>query len=738
MDAFGRDEYEINWKNTTCELDENILYNLNGIAGLRVSRDSVIFDRNLIVGRTLGVAIGISHCLIKIRSDVFPSSPCSLRELFEGLARNRSIQRLCLVHLDVTQVDVFAIMLPFFEHNHNLRCVEILWSNMSQRTASFITALSKCKRLERIVLFNNDYGINQTRGVIASLRGHPNLLELDLGGDVEMSTATRMGGCAELAVLLCHSTSNLLSLQLSSCDIDDASLAVLSKSLAKSKCIKKINVFSNGEDEITEIGWKSFSAALSSPTCPLEIISLDSTRISDEGVISVGNLLTVNVTVKHLNLTGSDLITSEGWQRFARCLSNPNIALEELDVGRCHNIDGEVEVGLDDEGAIAIGESLAMNTTLKKLDMSHNFNVTSDGWIQFFHVLLHSKCSLEELDVSSNYIGDEGVAAMVNLLVTMRDFHTLHLRESDCTANGLRTFTRLLQPSSKVTTLDLGRNDFSDEVVNDFVDMLANNSTLTTLHIGGDETTDNSWAALSHALCDETSIENTYSSNHTLHSLEKFDDDVRAEIPDNLSALLRLNKNQDKASVRRQKILIRHFHESVCGVEVKGCGIPDINGYFTQSGSCDGVLMYTKISIYQGHETVFSMFRCKIYDDTRRWYISIVPTDAAHPGTNQDYDFYAAIPDDKDGIFPPQANWMPNDMSSSPAPKVDLIHGSVDIQVFDGMSRSTLPSALEWIGRDTMGFSLMYNVVRGIPKLLESKFIAIDVGKKMKYLHLHT
>lgn len=73
----------------------------------------------------------------------------------------------------------------------------------------------------------------------------------------------------------------------------------------------------------------------------------------------------------------------------------------------------------------------------------------------------------------------------------------------------------------------------------------------------------------------------------------------------------------------------------------------------------------------------------------------------------------------------------------SPAPKI-LIRGTVDIQVFDGMSRSELPSALEWIGRDTMGFSLMYNVVRGIAKLLESKFIPINVGKKMKYLHVHT
>ena len=102
-------------------------------------------------------------------------------------------------------------------------------------------------------------------------------------------------------------------------------------------------------------------------------------------------------------------------------------------------------MGLDDEAANVIGESLAMNTTLKKLDMSHNNNVTSDGWIQFFNVLLHSKCSLEELNVSANYIGNEEAKALVNLLVTMRNFHTLHLRDSDCTASGLRTFTHLLQ-----------------------------------------------------------------------------------------------------------------------------------------------------------------------------------------------------------------------------------------------------------------------------------------------------
>lgn len=331
--------------------------------------------------------------------------------------------------------------------------------------------------------------------------------------------------------------------------------------------------------------------------------------------------------------------------------------------------------------------------------------------------------TLEELDVSRNYIDDEGAAALVDLLVTMRDFHTLHLRDSDCTANGLRAFTRLLQPSSKITTLDLGMNDFNDEVIYDFADVLANNSTLTTLHIGGDEITDRSWTALSRILCDESSIKNTYSFNHTLHTLEKFDD-VQVKIPDDLSMLLLLNKNQDKASVRRQKILIHHFHETVRGIVVKGCGIPEINGYFTQSGSFDDVPMYTKSSLYQGHKTVFSMFRRKIcIHEMRGWFISIVPMNAAHPGTDEDIHFYAVKSDAGDGNLPPQTNWVCNGISSSPAPKIDIIRGSVDTQVFAIMSSAVLSCALEWIGRDTLGFSLMYTVIRANPSLFVSKIM---------------
>ena len=50
---------------------------------------------------------------------------------------------------------------------------------------------------------------------------------------------------------------------------------------------------------------------------------------------------------------------------------------------------------------------------------------------------------------------------------------------------------------------------------------------------------------------------------------------------------------------------------------VEGCGVPEINGIFTRAGSYDGVSKYTKHTKYQGKEEEFSLFRCKLTDNTR-------------------------------------------------------------------------------------------------------------------------
>jgi hypothetical protein len=208
---------------------------------------------------------------------------------------------------------------------------------------------------------------------------------------------------------------------------------------------------------------------------------------------------------------------------------------------------------------------------------------------------------------------------MVDLFASMSRLRTLHLQCNSFGTDGLREFTRLLQATSKVETLHLAGNHFDDDVVIEFANMLDNNTSLNTLSIGGREVTDRSWVALSRVVCDKSTIESTYLSNHTLNNIEKLDgrDLVREAIPDELASYLTLNKHPGKSAVARQKILAYHF-----------------------------------------------------------------PAESAN------------------------------------------------IQVFDGMSVLMLPHAIEWIGRDGLGISLMYKVARGIQLLVKSQILPVNGKRK--------
>jgi ubiquitin carboxyl-terminal hydrolase 9/24 len=65
-----------------------------------------------------------------------------------------------------------------------------------------------------------------------------------------------------------------------------------------------------------------------------------------------------------------------------------------------------------------------------------------------------------------------------------------------------------------------------------------------------------------------------------------------------------------------------NMHEEMI---VSGCGIADINGLYKKIGHCDEVPKYSKMGRWEGNEVDFLLFRCKLSDNTRRWYISIVP-----------------------------------------------------------------------------------------------------------------
>jgi len=104
---------------------------------------------------------------------------------------------------------------------------------------------------------------------------------------------------------------------------------------------------------------------------------------------------------------------------------------------------------------------------------------------------------------------------------------------------------------------------------------------------------------------------------------------------------------------------------------VHNSGTSEINGIYIRAGSYDDVSKYTKRCFYEGRDEEFSLFRCKLTDNTRRWYISIVPMNS-HPGTTKDIDFYAAAASyDDDSDLPPRNTWIciPN-KGLPPSPEV--------------------------------------------------------------------
>lgn len=91
---------------------------------------------------------------------------------------------------------------------------------------------------------------------------------------------------------------------------------------------------------------------------------------------------------------------------------------------------------------------------------------------------------------------------------------------------------------------------------------------LRNLILHGHEITDRIWGAFSNILCDNSSVQSTYLSNHTLHTLETTgyyagDNWTQVQVPDNIARVVELNEtNQDKVVLARQKIISNHFSAS--------------------------------------------------------------------------------------------------------------------------------------------------------------------------------
>ena len=228
--------------------------------------------------------------------------------------------------------------------------------------------------------------------------------------------------------------SNLCTLELSHCVVDDENIRSLASVLAQCKTSSFACSLTKFVFEGCELKDEVAGELIASLMGHRKLVELhfdgdgicEAPAVGKDGCIAIGNLL--QSSSSRLN----------------------DLYLENIYLG-------------DDVGAVALGNGLAKNNTLRKLHLKDN-NLGDAGAISALVKGLAKNYSLQQLYLEENDLGDAGATAL---------------------GNGLESI--LQNPSSSLVELHLGRSKMNDEGVIGLAKGLAKNSTLKDLDLSSNK-----------------------------------------------------------------------------------------------------------------------------------------------------------------------------------------------------------------------------------------------------------
>eukprot|EP00984_Skeletonema_dohrnii_P005804 scaffold2052_cov93-Skeletonema_dohrnii-CCMP3373.AAC.2 len=325
-----------------------------------------------------------------------------------------------------------------------------------------------------------------------------------------------------------QSNNKLRSLQLGHFTMDARTAQTLASALSNSGSLRSFGL--KRCDGLTGRAMEKIINAMKVQTNIAEL-RLDEIDIDDAVGVVLGDALTT-LSLKSLSIQGDyemrfGSISEAGMEAISNGISH-NTTLETLDFWR---------FPITVNGGLSLAEAISNNSVLalKKLILtcavrSAQFAPSPEGWAIFFDYLSNSP--LQDLQLGGNNISDDVIPSMVECLNSMTSLTDLCLWEcSNVTTSGWSDFFRLLKNNTSIRKCEMYGNPISNVSV---------------------------VAAMSSALCDGTSVESIFSSNHTLSRIESL---FSFSTDPGIKLLLKMNENDDKVEVARQKIIKYYFLE---------------------------------------------------------------------------------------------------------------------------------------------------------------------------------
>ena len=185
---------------------------------------------------------------------------------------------------------------------------------------------------------------------------------------------------------------------------------------------------------------------------------------------------------------------------------------------------------LDNGGDNVITETLRWCTNLKSINLGSN-NITDEQLLPIVEAI-KGGCytSLESLILYGNRIGNAGCEALVTLIA-----------DTNC----------------NLKLLNLDSNQIGNEGATVIANTMANNNKLIRLDLEEKPIDASAVGIFCTVLCNTSSVNDTYHSNHTLNTLV-LSDEQEGQRVDLLSALLNMNEEKNKSHVAIRKILKHH------------------------------------------------------------------------------------------------------------------------------------------------------------------------------------
>ena len=252
-----------------------------------------------------------------------PPSGFSVRDVMEsfyrGVNQNKSIREIKFLGADLLAGEMFTMLGPFFNNNHNLTSISVrncVWGDEGGRL--FALALGSCctnKSLRKVDLESSNVAEEGMVDIVTALSMHPHLKHLDLNRN-----HLRKNGCVALATLLRCSATELEHLYLSRNDIGDEGIEALVPALTNCNHLKELYLI--GNPSITTKGWQSLATMLEAPNSNLQELYISQNNIDDEAAATFANALANNQTLHTLHLDHNPSITAVGWQALSKILCN--------------------------------------------------------------------------------------------------------------------------------------------------------------------------------------------------------------------------------------------------------------------------------------------------------------------------------------------------------------------------------------------------------------------------------